>query len=73
MRLTSPAGLVSELVSEHVCAGSGDACGAYDDWRFGSARHLGEAPAGTWRLQVTDAVTGDTGTWQSWSLKLWGR
>ncbi len=73
VRLTSPAGLVSELVGEHVCEGSGDACGAYDDWRFGSARHLGEPPAGTWRLQVTDAVTGDTGTWQSWSLRLWGR
>ena len=73
VRLLSPASLTSELVSERICAGSGDACGAYTDWRFGSARHLGESPLGTWKLQVTDAVSTHTGTWTGWALRLWGR
>lgn len=70
IRLVSPNGLVSELARDRVCE---TACGSYDDWHFGSTRHLGESTAGTWRLQVTDARSADTGTWQAWSLRIWGR
>jgi proprotein convertase subtilisin/kexin type 2 len=70
VRLVSPNGLVSELASERVCDG---ACGSFDDWRFGSVRHLGEPAAGTWTLQVSDAQAEDTGTWQAWGLRFWGR
>ncbi|MBP6816420.1 MAG: S8 family serine peptidase [Burkholderiaceae bacterium] len=70
VRLVSPNGLVSELASERVCGG---ACGSFDDWRFGSVRHLGEPAAGSWTLQVSDAQAEDTGTWQAWGLRFWGR
>ncbi len=70
VRLVSPNGLISELVGERVCDG---ACGSFDDWRFGSVRHLGEPAPGTWTLQVSDAQADDTGTWQAWGLRFWGR
>jgi kexin len=40
---------------------------------FGSARHLGEAANGNWTLTVKDLAAVDTGTFQSWSLKFYGR
>ncbi len=73
IRLISPNGLISELARERVCAGTGDACGSYTDWSFGSVRHLNEPPAGSWRLQVTDAQPEDTGVWKQWRLTIWGR
>ena len=42
------------------------------DFRFGSARHLGEDPAGTWTLRVRDHVDVDRATLKSWRLKLYG-
>lgn len=71
--LVSPNGLESRLADARVCDGSGDACGAYDDWRFASVRHLGEPAAGAWRLRVTDVQPDDAGTWTAWSLRIWGR
>lgn len=71
--LASPGGLQSLLASERLCDGTGDACGGFDNWRFGSVRHLGEPAAGTWTLRVTDAQPQDTGTWQRWNLRIWGR
>ena len=41
-------------------------------FRFGSAKHLGEDPAGTWTLRISDRVSGDTGTLNSWSLTVYG-
>ncbi len=70
IRLVSPNGLISELANERICDA---ACGSYDDWRFGSARHLGEPAAGNWTLRVSDAQPNDTGTWQAWGLRIWGR
>ena len=71
--LTSPAGttVVSRLAELHACAG--DVCTAYNGWVFGSARHLGEVANGNWTLTVKDLATLDTGTFQSWSLKFYGR
>lgn len=68
--LTSPAGTVSRLAEPHAC---GTACTPYNAWVFGSARHLGEAADGGWTLTVKDLVALDTGTFQSWQLKLYGR
>ena len=72
VRLTSPGGLVSRLAEGRVCAG---ACGNYADWRFGSMRHLGERPDGTWSLEVvdTDADALGAGTLNRWSVTFHGR
>lgn len=69
--LTSPAGTVSRLSEKHDCAN--DACTAYSGWVFGSAAHLGEAADGNWTLTVKDGAQNDTGTFQSWALKFYGR
>jgi len=72
--LTSPAGTVSQLSEQHFCAPScGPASNSYNGWVFGSARHLGEAADGNWTLTVRDLVGVDTGTFQSWRLKFYGR
>lgn len=68
--LTSPAGNVSQLSETHPC---NPACTAYSGWVFGSARHLGEAADGNWMLTVKDGAPKDTGTFQTWGLKFYGR
>ena len=73
VELVSPSGTVSKLTVP------------YDDpdyyywldgsFRFGSARHLGEDPAGTWTLRMQDEFTGEgtsAGTLKSWSLTVYG-
>ena len=76
--LTSPAGTVSTLSKTHGCKTSsftelGSCSFTGNVWRYGSARHLGEAANGTWTLKVADGASGDTGTLSSWSLKFYGR
>jgi proprotein convertase subtilisin/kexin type 2 len=73
IELTSPTGSTSELAVERLCDGSGDACGSYRNWQFGVTRHLDEPAVGEWRLRVTDAQQDDTGRWNNWSLRIWGR
>jgi subtilisin family serine protease len=70
IRLVSPNGLVSRLADARRCLSG---CGSYSDWRFGSVRHMDEAAAGAWRLQVTDMQANDTGSVQTWGLRIWGR
>ncbi len=65
--LTSPAGTQSRLVSPH-----GADAGGYDAWTFASARHWGESLSGVWTLSVRDLVTGQSGQWESWSLRFYG-
>jgi subtilisin-like proprotein convertase family protein len=36
-------------------------------------RHLGEAANGSWTMTVTDMGHGDTGRFDGWSLRLYGR
>jgi len=67
--LTSPTGAVSRLAETHACS----SCTPHNGWIFGSARHLGEGADGNWTLTVKDLVTDDTGTFQSWRLKFYGR
>jgi proprotein convertase subtilisin/kexin type 2 len=67
--LTSPAGTASRLADTHSCPSG---CSPYSSWRFGSARHLGEAADGNWVLTVKDRLSQDTGTFDSWQLKIYG-
>lgn len=79
--LTSPAGTQSRLAERHLCraadctsAITGE--GGLWSWRFGSARHLGEAADGVWKLRVTDTATTaenpGRGKWVSWRLVIRG-
>ena len=42
------------------------------EFRFGSARHLGEDPNGVWTLRLTDHFPELDGTLRSWSIKVYG-
>jgi len=66
--LISPDGTESILAESH---GSGDIY-VYDNWRFGSVRHFGESSQGNWTLRVRDLQALDTGTFQSWTLIIYG-
>jgi len=77
--LQSPAGTISTLAETHICRTSscgGSAAGCTfpgGTWRYGSARHLGEAANGTWTITVRDGGAADTGNLTSWSMKFYGR
>ena len=72
--LTSPSGAVSTLavpLAPELVLLEG-LFPLHGGFRFGSARHLGEDPAGTWTLRVTDRTAEDEGTLESWSLTVYG-
>lgn len=79
LRLTSPAGLVSELADARTCYNGSRpaACGNYSNVHFGSVRHLEEpvstAGSAAWTLQVTDMAALDIGRFDQWSIKFYGR
>lgn len=66
--LTSPAGVVSMLAPVR----GGDSNDNFSAWRFGSVRHWGESAVGTWTLRVSDRAALDVGTWNSWTLRVYG-
>ena len=66
--LTSPSGVVSRLATPRPA----DAGANFSAWRFRSVRHWGEAAAGSWTLRVMDRASGNIGTWQSWTLRIFG-
>lgn len=66
--LTSPAGVVSRLATVRDL----DSGENFSFWRFGSVRHWGESAAGTWTLRVSDLAQQDVGTWNSWTLRIYG-
>ncbi len=71
VELVSPSGAVSVLAVP--LPNPKRRYGLRESFRFGSARHLGEKPAGTWTLRITDRVSGgSTGTLTSWSLTIYG-
>ena len=73
VELVSPANTLSTLATSGDYADdNGNTYGIDPDFRFGSAAHLGENPAGTWTLRVTDEVEGNTATLTSWSVKIYG-
>jgi kexin len=71
--LTAPSGTVSRLSEVHVCNPISCLGVPSNTWRFGSARHLGEAANGNWTLTVRDLAALDTGTFASWQLTFYGR
>jgi proprotein convertase subtilisin/kexin type 2 len=78
--LTAPSGTVSRLSEPHICRDSNSPTVVIlclpvpsNTWRFGSARHLGEAADGNWTLLVRDLQAADTGTFTSWQLTFYGR
>ena len=76
IELVSPAGTVSELTVPFNTRTDGD--DSFDwvplrgDFRFGSARHLGENPNGDWTLRLTDHFPAYGGTLTSWILRVYG-
>ncbi|MEW6777775.1 MAG: S8 family serine peptidase [Bdellovibrionota bacterium] len=77
VELTSPDGTKSVLAEVHGCFTAGgiiSSCGtSYSDWLFASATHLGEGADGDWTLEAIDGALNDTGTFQSWQIKFYGR
>ena len=82
IELESPSGRVSVL-SPHYLVGSRECtslfgilpgrCDLDGVVRLGSARHLGEDPAGVWTLRITDHVTGGAAArLNAWSLTVYG-
>ena len=73
VKLTSPAGEESVLSVPHSSDCSADACPLNGWYRFGSARHLGGDPDGTWTLKIADQVSGGTDSrLRSWGLTFYG-
>ena len=84
VELVSPSGAVSKLVpgyepyTYYASADTSDVgpshfyVPSYTDFRFGSARHLGEDANGEWQLRITDRLSYDVGTLESWSLTVYG-
>lgn len=68
--LMSPSGTISILAEHHSQLFEGYF--RYDNWRFGSYRHLEEASLGTWKLVIKDKAQGHMGTLKSWKLKIYG-
>ena len=81
VELVSPRGRVSELsVREsrncpyRLESGIMKDCRLIGSFRFGSARHLGEDPSGTWTLRMADdrLLGGPTNRLDSWSITVYG-
>ena len=74
IELTSPSGVVSVLSPSLEGFGYVYALGRSwsGQFKFGSAKHLGENSAGVWTLRITDRISADTGTLKSWSITVYG-
>jgi subtilisin-like proprotein convertase family protein len=68
--LISPEGTESVLAEQELLIDS--EYNRWDNWRFGSLRSFGESSKGTWTLKVKDMLSDYTGTFQSWTLKVFG-
>jgi subtilisin-like proprotein convertase family protein len=66
--LTSPSGVVSTLAPSRPS----DSNDNFSAWKFTTVRHWGEGPVGAWTLRVSDRITFFTGSWTSWTIKLYG-
>ena len=83
IRLRSPQNLVSELADAHICYNQAELpvnCGDYNDYAFGSVRHMNEpvmsgtsGTNGDWTLEVADMLRQDSGKFVSWSVTFFGR
>jgi subtilisin-like proprotein convertase family protein len=68
VKLTAPSGVVSSLAPIRPSDGGDN----FTNWKFGSVRHFGQTAAGVWTLNVADKRYQDTGTWQNWTLRIYG-
>lgn len=66
--LTSPSGTRSVLADSRTS----DPFSDYSNWTFTSARHWDEAAEGDWTLTVRDLSAGTTGTFDDWTLNVFG-
>ena len=79
IELVSPSGAVSKLAvpfnTRHYYSGPNQET-FYEllngEFRFGSARHLGEDPNGVWTLRLTDHFPDQDGILWSWNIKVYG-
>ena len=69
IELESPSGAVSKLAGPYETIFP---IPLHGEFRFGSAKHLGENPNGVWQLRITDRVSGVTGYMNSWTIKVYG-
>jgi len=77
----APVGTQSVLAQTHTCnewngnsyVPLAQCSSSYDNWVFTTVRHLDESADGDWTLTVKDGAGSDTGTFQSWKLKIYGR
>ena len=67
VELVSPSGAVSTLSTAALKFGP-----LTTEFRFGSARHLGEDAAGEWTLRIKDRSRRDAGALRSWGLTIYG-
>ena len=73
IELTSPSAAVSVFTTETFFANPlGPSRALRRSLRLGSARHLGEHPAGTWSMSIRDHYAPDDGTLKSWSMTVYG-
>ena len=76
IELVSPSGAISKLTVQFNTRTDEDDSLDFvrldGEFRFGSARHLGENPNGNWQLHLTDHYPIYGGTLRSWSIKVYG-
>ncbi len=73
VELVSPSGAVSVLSRPASATDCPSRCALWSPFRFGSARHLGEDPSGTWILRMRDLRSGGTvSKLDSWTLTVYG-
>ena len=81
IELTSPTGTKSTLAEHHLCFKRQGANHVFDGecsllamtpTTFGSARHLGEGPNGTWTLKIADLDATAVSSITGWSLNFYG-
>ncbi len=70
--IESPSGAVSVLSTALTESQFSDERVFDGSFRFGSARHLGEDPGGTWTIRITDYLVIHSGTFASWKIKAYG-
>lgn len=66
-RLVAPSGTVAAVTRRPA-----DDTANLLSWTFSSVRTMGEAAAGTWRIEARDLATDDTGTLDACTLTLYG-
>ena len=69
IELESPSGAVSKLVGPYPTS---PPIPLYGEFRFGSAKHLGENPNGQWKLRITDRINLWSGSLDAWSISIYG-